>query len=85
MSLNLNLCLVCQCEKEETLVENPRASFETLFQAIVARASYGETKYTHIFSQLKDVSPEDSRYAKWHRKCYQEVTHSGMLKRSKER
>ena len=84
---NFELCLICQSQKEEQLVENPRSSYEALLNAISARSTYGETKYLEIWSTLKDLSSEELKLKKatWHRKCYQDVTHSGMLKRSKER
>ena len=85
-SINVSLCLFCQLQREEEVVENP-SSYETLLEAIGARARYGETKYVEIWANLKDLSSHDLKVkgATWHRKCYQEATHSGMVKRSKER
>lgn len=84
---DLKLCLVCQSKRDEPLVENPRSTRETLLNAIECRAGYGEMKYAEIWSLLKEVKPEEfeSKEATWHRRCYQEATHSGMLKRSRER
>ena len=39
--INSKLCLVCQCVKDEDLVENP-TSYDKLAAAIKERASYGE-------------------------------------------
>ena len=51
------------------------------------RASYGESRYSEIWSSLKVFSVEELevKQGTWHRKCYQDATHSGMLKRAKER
>ena len=40
-----------------------------------------------ICSSLREFNSQQLQVKKatWHRKCYQEVTHSGNLKRSKER
>ena len=84
-SINFSLCLVCQLQNEDEVVENP-SSYETLLQAISVRASYGETKYVEIWANLKDFSFQElkEKGATWHRKCYQEATHSGMMKRARE-
>ena len=85
--LDFKLCLVCQAVKAEALVENPRSSYEALLNAERCRAGYGEITYAEIWSNLKAVSPEEltAKAGTSHRKCYQEATHSGMLKRSRER
>ena len=85
--LDFKLCLVCQAVKAEALVENPRSSYEALLDAVRCRAEYGEIKYAEIWSNLKEVRPEEltAKARTWHRKCYLEATHSGMLKRSRER
>ncbi|KAK2563742.1 hypothetical protein P5673_012729, partial [Acropora cervicornis] len=46
-----------------------------------------ETKYVEIWANLKEYNSQELnlKEATWHRKCYQEATHSGMIKRSKER
>lgn len=55
--------------------------------AVKERASYGESRYSEIWSSLKVFSVEELKVKQgtWHRKCYQDATHSGMLKRAKER
>ena len=86
LSINLSLCLVCQLEKEEELVENP-SCYEALLETISTRAGYGESKYVEIWAYLKVFNSQELKVkaATWHRKCYQEATHSGMLKRARER
>ena len=43
-------------------------------------------KLTELWSALKDLPIEEfTEKVTWHRKCYQETTHSGMLKRARER
>ena len=78
---------MCQAVKAEALVENPRSSYEALLDAVRCRAGYGEIKYAEIWSNLKEVSSEEltAKAGTWHRKCYQEATHSGILKRSRGR
>jgi len=85
-SMDLSLCLVCQLQTDEELVENP-SSHEHLVHSISLRASYRETKYVEIWANLKEYNSQELnlKEATWHRKCYQEATHSGMIKRSKER
>ena len=78
---------MCQAVKAEALVENPRSFYEALLDAVRCRAGYGEIKYAEIWSNLQEVSPEKltAKAGTWRRYCYQEATHSGMLKRSRER
>ena len=46
-----------------------------------------KTKNSEIWSSLKQFSVDELKVKQgtWHRKCYQDATHSGMLKRAKER
>ena len=67
------------------LVEKP-SSYEKLLNAIEERAKYGDVKLTELWSVLKNLPIEDfTEKVIWHRKCYQDITHSGMLKRARER
>ena len=84
VDIDFKLCIVCQCVKEEEIVENP-SSHEKLLAAIKERASYGESRYSEIWSSLKKFSQQELKQTSWHRRCYQDATHSGMLKRAKER
>ena len=43
VGINFKPCLVCQCVKDENLVENP-TSFDKLVAAVNERASYGESR-----------------------------------------
>ena len=86
VDINFKLCLVCQCVKDEDLVENP-TSYDKLVAAVKERASYGESRFLEIWSSLKvfSVKELEVKQGTWHRKCYQDATHSGMLKRAKVR
>jgi len=55
--------------------------------AVKERVSYGESRYSETSSSLKVFSVEELKVKQgtWHRKCYQDATHSGMLKRANER
>jgi len=84
--INFKRCIVCQCIKEEELVENP-SSHKKLVAAIKERASYGDLRYSEVWSSLEKLSPQELelKQTSWHRRCYQDATHTGMLKRAKER
>ena len=86
VDINFKLCVVCQCVKDEDLVENP-TSYDKLVAAVKERASYGESRFSEIWSCLKvfSVKELEVKEGTWHRKCYQDAKHSGMLKRAKER
>lgn len=84
-SVNFQLCIICQVIGEDNLVEKP-SSHEKLLSAIKERAKYGDVKLAELWSVLKDVPfKEIEEKVSWHRKCYQDTTHSGMLKRARER
>lgn len=79
------LCIICQTETGEELVEKP-ISHKKLFEAIKKRSRYGDVKFIDVWSYLKGFKFEElEERASWHRTCYQEATHSGMIKRAKER
>ena len=83
--VNFELCIICQTQTDEELVEKP-VSHQKLFDAIKERSHYGDVKLTEVWSCLKGFSLEElEESVSWHRKCYQETTHSGMIKRAKER
>ena len=62
------------------------SSYDTDLQAIHARAGYGKVKYLKVLSYLQQLDSKqfNVKKASWHRKCYQEATHTGNLKRSRE-
>lgn len=65
-------------------MESP-SSYEHLVHSISARASFREAKYVEIWTNLKEYNSQELNLkgATWHRKCYQEATHSGMIKKIK--
>ena len=84
-SLDFNLCIICQNQSADDLVENS-TSHDKLFSSIEERTKYGDAKLAELWSILKILSAEERvEKVRWHRKCYQNTTHSGMLKRAKER
>ncbi|CAH3182355.1 unnamed protein product [Porites lobata] len=84
-SVNFQLCIICQVIGEDNLVEKP-STHEKLLSAIKERAKYGDVKLAELWSVLKDVPfKEIEEKVSWHRKCYLDTTHSGMLKRARER
>ena len=80
--LDFKLCLICQKETDESPV-----SHEKLLKSIEERVQYGDSRYSVIWEQLRDTTPQQlvANTASWHRSCYQEATHAGKLKRVKER
>ena len=76
------LCIICQTLTDEELVEKP-VSYKKLVDAIQERSHYGDVKFAEVRSFLKGFPFEE--LVSRHRTCYQETTHSGMIKRAKER
>lgn len=85
-ALDFKLCIVCQKETQESLIENPK-SHEKLLEFIGERVKYGDSQYSFVWQQLQYSTVEQlaTSNASWHRRCYQEVTHIGKLKRARER
>ena len=85
-TLDYSLCIICQTESEENLVENP-VSHENVFNFIEERVKYGDSQYFETWKRLSAISRNQLAVseASWHRKCYQDVAHIGKLKRIKER
>ena len=83
---DFSLCLICQKEKSEQLVHSP-SSHEKLLKFVEEWAKYGDLRCFDLWSKLKSVSINEltERKASWHRSCYQEIVHTGLLKRAKER
>lgn len=83
-SLDFNLC-ICQNRSAQDLVENS-TSHDKLFSSTEERTKYRDAKLAELWSILKTLSAEECmEKVRWHQKCYQNTTHSGMLKRVKER
>ena len=80
--ITFKLCIICQTQTDEELVEKP-VSHKKLFDAIQERSHQGDVKFAEVRSSLKGFPFEE--LVSWHRTCYQETTHSGMIKRAKER
>ena len=85
-TLDYSLCIICQTESEENLVENP-VSHENVLNFIEERVKYGDSQYFETWKRLSGISRNQLAVSKasWHRKCYQDVAHIGKLKRIKER
>jgi len=72
-------------KNDENLVQNPN-SHEKTMESIKEWAKYGELKYVQSRDKLASFSLEDLKeQSSWHRSCYKNAVHSGMLKRAKER
>ena len=84
---NFALCIICQDESREKLVED-RSMFATkLWTAISERAAYGDQLYPEVHRRLKDVSQDELilQKAAWHRSCYQDAVHAGKCERARKR
>ena len=87
LNLDFNLCIICQKEKKnESLVEKP-SSYKKVFKFTQEWAKYGNLAYSQTCEKLQGISPQELEIAQasWHRSCYKDVVHTGMLKRAKER
>ena len=63
-------------------MQNP-TSYDKLVAAVKERASYGESRFSEIWSSLQVFSVKElgGKQGTWHRKCYQDATHSGGQKK----
>ena len=83
--ITFKLGIICHTQTDEELVEKP-VSHKKLFDAIQERSCYGDVKFAEVQSFLKGFPFEELvERVSWHRTCYQEATHSGMVRRAKER
>ena len=84
--LNLHLCIICQRKKNENLVEKPEAH-EKVRISIEEWSKYGNLQYTEVWNKLRFTSVQEleDRRASWHRSCYKDAVHAGMLRRARER
>lgn len=55
---NVRLCLTCQQDLTEKLVDLP-CSYKALLQYIRERAAYGDEKYLEISMMIGDLTEED--------------------------
>jgi hypothetical protein len=85
-NLNFKICLICQKNTEDALIENP-ISHEKVLRFLEQRNTYGDRQYSHIWNMLQHMTPENLALNKttWHRKCYQDLFHVGKLKRLQAR
>ena len=60
---------------------------EKVVEFIAEWAIYGDRRYSEAWSNLKSISLCNlvEKEASWHRRCYKDAVHTGMLKRAKER
>ena len=78
--INFSRCIICQTRTVEELVERPVAH-EKVLQFIKKLASYGDGIYPETWKRLANTTSQDlvTHLATWHRKCYQDTTHAGMI------
>ena len=83
--LDFKLCVICKEKSTAKRVENP-TSHQKLLEAFEERSTQEDIKSKTLWLVLKDLPLEDLKEkATWHRSCYRETTHSGKIKRVKER
>ena len=76
---------LCKEKSTANLVQNP-TSHQKLLKAIKERSKYEDINSKTLWLVLKDLPREELKEkATWHRSCYQDTTHSGKIKRVKER
>lgn len=86
IGLNVNICLLCQSQTKETLVENSKCA-EKLVGNIKIRSDCNDENYMRVSQYLKDKSVEDllKSNVKWHLSCHKKCTHKGMLEKLQEK
>jgi len=79
--INYSLCIICQKETGEELVDNP-SSHHKVLEYVKERALYRDNNYPDIWHRLKDLTSDvlKSNSSTWHRKCYQDTVHTGNIK-----
>ena len=84
--LDLHLCIICQRKTNENLVEKPEAH-EKVKASIEEWSKYGNLQYKEAWNKLRLTSVEELEdgQASWHRSCYKDAVHAGMLRRARER
>lgn len=73
-------------KKPENLVEKPEAH-EKVWVSIKEWSKYGNLQYTEVWNKLRFTSVQELEdgQASWHRSCYRDAVHAGMLRRARER
>ena len=86
LEFDLGRCIIYQTLKDEHLVENT-SCHEKVLKSIEEWATYGDIRYSQTWSKLKSIPLDELRnkQASWHRSCYRDAAHTGMLRRAKER
>ena len=76
--IDFSRCIICQTHTVDELVERPVAH-EKVLQFIKERASYGDGICPETWKRLANTTSQDlvTNSATWHRKCYQDTTHTG--------
>ena len=86
VKLDFSLCIICQTNNGQDLVEKP-ISHEKVVKSIEEWAKYGNLSYVEVWKKLQGTSllELENKQASWHRSCYKETVHNGMLKRAKQK
>ena len=73
-------------KEKKNLVEKPEAHGK-VWVSIEEWSKYGNPQYTEVWKKLRFTSvPElEVGRASWHRSCYKDAVHAGMLRRARER
>jgi hypothetical protein len=81
---NFRLCLICQQETPEVLINSP-SSHNKLLHDIRERATYGDKHYPEVNRRIGDTSEESllSEGATWHRSCYMDTCNVTICRRAK--
>ena len=68
-------------KNNKNLVEKPEAH-ENVRLSIEEWSKYGNLQYTETWNKLRFTSPQELKdgQASWHRLCYKDAVHAGMLK-----
>ena len=75
-SLDFNLCIICQNQSADDLVENS-TSHDKLFSSTEERTNYGDAKLAELWSILKTLSAEDR--VERVLLCSRQINHARMI------
>lgn len=77
---DFQLCIVCQLQNKDKLVDTAYRSFrdtayDKLLQSVDKKATLGNPEYVRVSQRLHGISSEDLKAlgASWHSSCYKKV------------
>lgn len=82
-------CFICSAQSSEECISQPsNYSYEKLCECLIKRAKYGEEDSDRIvknFGSEFNIERLKENNVKWHRSCYQTITHKKVIDRLKKK